>query len=39
MAKMDGLGPHAWLTDVLQWSPGWSEDNLDALLSLPGVTF
>lgn len=38
-AKMNGLDPHAWLTDVLQRLPGWAEDNLDALLPLPGFTF
>lgn len=29
-AKMNGLDPHAWLTDVLQRLPGWPEDELDA---------
>ena len=38
-AKMNGLEPHAWLTDVLQRLPGWAEDNLDALLPLQGFTF
>ncbi|CQI94596.1 putative transposase%2C truncation [Yersinia frederiksenii] len=38
-AKMNGLDPHAWLTDVLQRLPGCAEDNLDALLPLPGFTF
>ncbi|MFI3014225.1 IS66 family transposase [Klebsiella aerogenes] len=38
-AKMNGLDPHAWLTDVLQRLPGWSEDNLDALLPLRGFPF
>lgn len=38
-AKMNGLEPHAWLTDVLQRLPGWLEDELDALLPLPGFVF
>ncbi len=37
--KMNGLEPHAWLTDVLQRLPGWPEDNLDALLPMQGFTF
>lgn len=28
-AKMNGLDPHAWLTDVLQRLPGWPEEELD----------
>ncbi|HCG3096934.1 TPA: IS66 family transposase [Klebsiella pneumoniae] len=38
-AKMNGLDPHAWLTDVLQRLPGWPEEELDALLPLPGFAF
>ena len=35
-AKMNGLDPHAWLTNVLQHLPGWPADRLDELLPLPG---
>jgi transposase len=35
-AKMNGLEPHAWLADVLQRLPFWLEEELDALLPLPG---
>lgn len=38
-AKMNGLDPHAWLTDVLQRLPGWPEEELDALLPLRGFVF
>ena len=38
-AKMNGLDPHAWLTDVLQRLPGWPEEELDELLPLPGFAF
>lgn len=38
-AKMNGLEPHAWLTDVLQRLPWWTEEELDALLPLPGFSF
>ena len=38
-AKMNGLDPHAWLTNVLQRLPGWPEEDLDALLPLPGFVF
>lgn len=38
-AKMNGLDPHAWLTDVLQRLPGWPEEERDALQPLPGFAF
>lgn len=38
-AKMNGLDPHAWLTDVLQRLPGWLEEELYALLPLKWFTF
>ncbi len=38
-AKMNGLDPQAWLTDVLQRLPGLPEEELDALLPLRGFTF
>jgi transposase len=38
-AKMNGLDPHAWLTDVLQRLPGWPEEELGALLPLRGFAF
>lgn len=38
-AKMNGLEPHAWLTDVLRRLPVWPEERLDELLPLPGFTF
>ncbi|KLP38636.1 IS66 family transposase [Enterobacter ludwigii] len=38
-AKMNGLEPHAWLTDVLKRLPSWPESRLDELLPLPGFTF
>nr|WP_081375926.1 IS66 family transposase [Serratia fonticola] len=38
-AKMNGLEPHAWLTDVLRRLPGWPEGRLEELLPLPGFTF
>lgn len=38
-AKMNGLDPHAWLTDVLQRLPGLPEEELDALLPLRRFTF
>ncbi|ECI4527881.1 IS66 family transposase [Salmonella enterica subsp. diarizonae] len=38
-AKMNGLEPHAWLTDVLRRLPVWPEARLDELLPLPGFTF
>lgn len=38
-AKLNGLEPHAWLTDVLNRLPLWSEDRLEELLPLPGFTF
>ncbi|ELO0596784.1 IS66 family transposase, partial [Salmonella enterica] len=38
-AKLNGLEPHAWLTDVLNRLPSWPEDRLDEFLPLPGFTF
>lgn len=38
-AKMNGLEPHAWLTDVLQRLPSWPEEQLDALLPFPAYRF
>lgn len=38
-AKMNGLEPHAWLTNVLQRLPGWPVERLDELLPLPVFTF
>jgi transposase len=38
-AKMNGLDPHAWLTNVLQQLPGWPEEELGALLPLRGFVF
>ncbi|HAI3026839.1 TPA: transposase domain-containing protein, partial [Escherichia coli] len=38
-AKLNGLEPHAWLTDVLKRLPLWPEDRLEELLPLPGFTF
>ena len=38
-AKMNGLDPQAWLTDVLQRLPGSPEEELDALLPPRGFTF
>lgn len=38
-AKLNGLEPHAWLTDVLNRLPLWPEDRLEELLPLPGFTF
>ena len=38
-AKMNGLEPHAWLTDVLQRLPDWPEAHLEELLPLQGFTF
>lgn len=37
-AKMNGLEPHAWLTDVLKRLPRWSEERLDELLPFPGYS-
>lgn len=38
-AKMNGLKPHAWLTDVLSRLPSWPEERLHELLPLNGFTF
>ncbi len=38
-AKMNGLDPHDWLTNVLQRLPGWPKGDLDALLPLLGFVF
>lgn len=38
-AKMNGLEPHAWLTDVLKRLPSWPADRLDELLPFPGYRF
>ncbi|WP_152967199.1 transposase, partial [Citrobacter sp. CtB7.12] len=38
-AKMNGLDPHAWLTDVLHRLPSWHEDRLHELLPLPEYHF
>uniref|UniRef100_UPI00397B8F27 transposase domain-containing protein n=1 Tax=Salmonella sp. SAL04162 TaxID=3159782 RepID=UPI00397B8F27 len=38
-AKLNGLEPHAWLTDVLNRLPSWPEDRLEELLPLPGFIF
>lgn len=38
-AKMNGLEPHAWLTDVLKRLPSWPEDRLDELLPFPAYRF
>ena len=38
-AKMNGLEPHAWLTDVLTRLPSWPEDLLHELLPFPAYRF
>lgn len=38
-AKMNGLEPHAWLTDVLKRLPSWPEERLDELLPFPTYRF
>ncbi|ADU72359.1 IS66 family transposase [Pantoea sp. At-9b] len=38
-AKMNGLEPHAWLSDVLKRLPSWSEDRLDELLPFSTYRF
>lgn len=38
-AKMNGLEPHAWPTDVLKRLPEWPEERLADLLPLEGFTF
>lgn len=34
-AKMNGLEPHTWLTDVLMRLPSWPEERLHELLPYP----
>lgn len=38
-AKMNGLEPYAWLSDVLSRLPSWPEERLNELLPLNGFTF
>ena len=38
-AKMNGLEPHAWLTDVLTRLPSWPEERLHELLPFPAYCF
>lgn len=38
-AKMNGMEPHAWLTDVLSRLPSWPEDLLHKLLPFPAYCF
>lgn len=38
-AKMSGLEPHAWLTDVLKRLPSWPEERMDELLPFPSYRF
>lgn len=38
-AKMNGLEPHAWLTDVLTRLPSWPEERLHELLPFPAYSF
>lgn len=38
-AKMNGLEPHAWLTDVLTRLPSWPEERLHELLPFPSYCF
>lgn len=38
-AKMNGLEPHAWLTDVLKRLPSWPEDRLNELQPIPTYRF
>ncbi|EBD6545285.1 transposase domain-containing protein [Salmonella enterica] len=38
-AKMNGLEPHAWLTDVLSRLPFWPEERWHELLPLNDFTF
>ncbi|EBT2371823.1 IS66 family transposase [Salmonella enterica] len=38
-AKMNGLEPHVWLTDVLTRLPSWPEERLHELLSFPTYCF
>jgi len=38
-AKMNGLEPHVWLTDVLTRLPSWPEEQLHELLPFPAYHF
>lgn len=38
-AKMNGLEPHAWLTDVLKRLPSWPEERLHELLPFASYRF
>lgn len=38
-AKMNGLEPHVWLTDVLKRLPSWPKDRLNELLPFPSYRF
>lgn len=38
-AKMNGLEPHAWLTDALKRLPSWPTDRLNELLPFPAYRF
>lgn len=38
-AKMNGLEPHAWLTDVLTRLPEWPEERPHELLPFPAYRF
>lgn len=38
-AKMNGLEPHAWLSDVLTRLPSWPEEQLHELLPFSGYCF
>ena len=38
-AKMNGLEPHAWLSDVLTRLPSWPEKRLHELLPFPAYCF
>ncbi|EBF7355930.1 IS66 family transposase [Salmonella enterica] len=38
-AKMNGLEPHTWLTDVLTRLPSWPEERLHELLPYPAYRF
>lgn len=38
-AKMNGLKPHVWLTEVLKRLPEWPEERLSELLTLERFTF
>lgn len=38
-AKMNGLEPHAWLTDVLKRLPSWPVEREQELLPFPSYQF